>query len=125
MNFAIASAGAAVQATAAPTSTVSVADHRKLTDAAQQFEGMLLQEMLKPMKEHGFCQEEGEDDNKEEGSGFGDTLSSYGTEAVATAIAKGGGLGIAKRVVEQVEGEKAAHEAGIGGAGSKLQESPK
>ena len=100
MNFAV----------AATTPTPSTPEQRKLKDAAQQFEGMLLQEMLKPMREHGFCQ--GDDDNKEEGSGFADTLSSFGTESVATAIAKGGGLGIAKRVEEQVEGEKAAHAAG-------------
>jgi flagellar protein FlgJ len=112
MNFAIASAGAAPLATATPSSTAAALEHRKLTDAAQQFEGMLLQEMLKPMKEHGFCQGDDESDNKDEGGGFADTLSSFGTESVATAIAKGGGLGIAKRVVEQVEGEKAAHQAG-------------
>jgi flagellar protein FlgJ len=106
MNFAIAGATPVPQVTAS-SSTTDTNEHRKLTDAAQQFEGMLLQEMLKPMKEHGFCQDEDETDNdsKDEGSGFGDTLSSYGTEAVATAIAKGGGLGIAKRVVAQVEGE--------------------
>jgi Rod binding domain-containing protein len=86
------------------------AEHRKLTDAAQQFEGMLLQEMLKPMKEHGFCQEEGESDDKDEGSGFGDTLSSFGAESVATAIAKAGGLGIAKQVVQQVEREGSKHD---------------
>ena len=105
MNFAVSIPGTPV---AAP-STTDTAQHRKLTAAAQQFEGMLLQEMLKPMKEHGFCQEENED--KTEGSGFGDTLSSFGTEAVATAIAKGGGLGIAKRVVEKVEGEQILHAA--------------
>ena len=99
MNFAISSAGAMPLAGATPSATASAAEHRKLMDAAQQFEGMLLQEMLKPMKEHGFCQEEGMRGWKEEGSGFADTLSSFGTEAVATAIAKGGGLGIAKRVV--------------------------
>ena len=103
MNFAIGLA-AAPAAPAAPTP-----EHRKLKEAAQQFEGMLLQEMLKPMREHGFGQSDSDD--KEEGSGFADTMSSYGTEAVATAIAKGGGLGIAKRVVEQVEGEKASHDA--------------
>jgi flagellar protein FlgJ len=32
-------------------------------------------------------------------------MSSYGMEAVAKAIAKGGGLGIAKKVVEQVTAE--------------------
>src|ERR1035437_8199501 len=113
MNFAISAAGSVPLSTlptvSASSSGPGTAEHRKLVDAAQQFEGMLLQEMLKPMKEHGFCQEESED--KEEGSGFGDTLSSFGTESVATAIAKGGGLGIAKRVVAQVEGEKASRNA--------------
>jgi flagellar protein FlgJ len=111
MNFAIATTGtpsvSALAATPAPAST----EHRKLTAAAQQFEGMLLQEMLKPMKEHGFCQEDRDDDSadKDSGSGFADTLSSYGTEALATAIAKGGGMGIAKRVVAQVESERDSH----------------
>ena len=100
MNFAIGSSSGV--AAAAPPA----AEHRRLTEAAQQFEGMLLQEMLKPMREHGFGQSEGEGDDKS--SGFADTLSSFGTESVATAIAKGGGLGIARRVVAQVEGEKAA-----------------
>ena len=103
MNFAI------VSTPAAQTAPASTPQDRKLKDAAQQFEGMLLQEMLKPMREHGFCQED--DSGKEEGSGFADTLSSFGTESVATAIAKGGGLGIARRVVQQVEGEKQSHAA--------------
>jgi flagellar protein FlgJ len=112
MNFSIAGTAAAAQTT--PTTAAAALQHRKLTEAAQQFEGMLLQEMLKPMKEHGFCQEDAEDDDGKEGnSGFGDTLSSFGTETMATAIAKGGGLGIAKRVVEQVEGEKAAHDSRV------------
>jgi flagellar protein FlgJ len=101
--------GAAAPAASTPPSL----EHRKLTEAAQQFEGMLLQEMLKPMREHGFGQSDSDD--KDSSSGFGDTLSSYGTESVATAIAKGGGLGIAKRVVEQVEGEKSSHDANRNG----------
>jgi flagellar protein FlgJ len=126
MNFAISAAGGVPLASATQPATTSAAEHRKLTDAAQQFEGMLLQEMLKPMREHGFCQEEGDEDNdNKEGSGFGDTLSSFGTEAVAAAIAKGGGLGLAKRVVEQVEGEKVAHEAGVVAGESKVRQSPK
>ncbi len=102
MNFAIGASAVAASAAETP-------EHRKLKEAAQQFEGMLLQEMLKPMREHGFGQSDNED--KEEGGGYADTLSSFGTESVATAIAKSGGLGIAKRVVEQVEGEKTSHEA--------------
>ncbi|HEV2618597.1 MAG TPA: hypothetical protein VGU23_01510 [Acidobacteriaceae bacterium] len=113
MNFAMASPVVPV-ASAAPNASTAAAmlQHKKLTEAAQQFEGMLMQELLKPMKEHGFSQDEA--DSGDEGSGLGDTLSSYGTETMATAIAKGGGLGIAKRVVAQVEGEKAAHHAPVG-----------
>jgi len=110
MNFAISAPPSTPLPPAA--SAVSV-QHRKLVDAAQQFEGMLLQEMLKPMKEHGFCQGDGDDpgdDKDNAGGGFADTLSSFGTESIATAIAKGGGLGIAKRVVEQVEGERNSHQ---------------
>jgi len=120
MNFAIAASPLPLSTTTQVNGTAMTPitpEHRKLAGAAQQFEGMLLQEMLKPMREHGFCQDESED--KGEGSGFADTLSSFGTEAMATAIAKGGGLGIAKRVVEQVEGEKAAHASTIAGETGK------
>jgi Rod binding domain-containing protein len=72
----------------------------KLVDAAQQFEAMLMQEMLKPMRA-------GQNDWSEEKSddSASDTISSFGTEAVAKAISKGGGLGIAKQVVRQVTKE--------------------
>jgi flagellar protein FlgJ len=116
MNFAVAAAGTMDEASA---TAVAAAQHRKLTDAAQQFEGMLLQELLKPMKEHGFC----ESDDGGQGGGFADTLSSFGSEAVATALAKGGGLGVAKRVVSQVEGEKAARN--VAGRGGEAQAIPK
>jgi flagellar protein FlgJ len=122
MNFAITAPAASALSTSSPSA--AALEHRKLTDAAQQFEGMLLQEMLKPMKERGFCEGDGEDgrDDKDS-SGFGDTLSSFGTEAMATAIARDGGLGIAKRVVEQVEGEKAEHTKAS--ASTKSEEIPK
>ena len=113
MNFAISSPVVPAASSVPSASTAAAAlQHKKLTEAAQQFEGMLMQELLKPMKEHGFSQDEA--DSGDEGSGLGDTLSSYGTETMATAIAKGGGLGIAKRVVAQVEGQK-AHHAAVGG----------
>lgn len=69
----------------------------KLVDAAQQFESMLMQEMLKPMR----TGEDSWDEEKKDDSAS-DTISSFGTEAVAKAISKGGGLGIAKQVVRQV-----------------------
>jgi Rod binding domain-containing protein len=86
----------------------AVSRQAKLTDAAQKFEGMMLQELLKPMQEGkggsfggfggGFST--GDDDADRDGSL--DTMSSFGTEAVANAISKHGGLGIAKEVLRQI-----------------------
>jgi peptidoglycan hydrolase FlgJ len=119
MNFAVtalpsssATQAAASSAASSPASgTTADAQHRKLTDAAQQFEGMMLQELLKPMREHSFGS--GDSDNSStddpDSSGFADTLSSFGSESLATAISRGGGFGIAKQVVQQVEKQRGTH----------------
>ena len=75
--------------------------HAKLADAAQQFEAMMLQELLKPLQagQDGWG---GKQQNDDAGS---DTVSSLGVEAVAKAIAQRGGLGIAKQVIRQVTQE--------------------
>ena len=70
----------------------------KLDDAAQQFEATMLQEMLKPLQ-HGQDSWGGEEGSEDSAS---DTISSFGTEAIAKAIAKGGGFGIAKQVISKV-----------------------
>ena len=79
----------------------SARDHSRLVDAAQQFEALMLQELLKPMS----STENKWDTDEQEGDKSMDTMTSYGTESVAKAIAKGGGLGIAKKVVAQVTAE--------------------
>jgi flagellar protein FlgJ len=73
----------------------------KLVDAAQQFEATMLQELLKPMQRGGDSWAGGEkgDDSAS------DTISSFGTEAMAKAISKGGGFGIAKQIVSKVTQE--------------------
>jgi Rod binding domain-containing protein len=105
MNFALNSFSGVTAGTAASSApSATDAQHRKLTDAAQQFEGMLLQELLKPMREHSFGS--GDSDSSADdpdSSGFADTLSSFGSESLATALSRSGGLGIAKLVVQQVE----------------------
>jgi peptidoglycan hydrolase FlgJ len=79
---------------------LDVQKQAKLVDAAQQFEAMMLQEMLKPMRG-------GKDswggDNKGDSDSASDTISSFGTEAFAKAISKGGGFGIARQVISQVK----------------------
>lgn len=101
--------GAAASAAAAAED----AKNPKLVNAAQQFESMLLQEMLKPMRGGGEDSWGGDDSSSNDSAM--DTISSYGTEAMATAISKGGGLGIARQVIQQVTlehqriSEKAQH----------------
>ena len=70
----------------------------KLVDAAQQFEATMLQELLKPMQ-HG---ENSWGDEKASDDSASDTISSFGTEALAKAISKSGGFGIAKQIVSKV-----------------------
>jgi Rod binding domain-containing protein len=73
----------------------------KLEDAAQQFEAMLMQEILKPMRK-GEDSWEGE---KSEDSAS-DTISGFGTEALAKAVSRNGGIGIAQQVVRQISQER-------------------
>jgi flagellar protein FlgJ len=99
MQAATSSAGATVQ---------DAAQHRKLVDAAHQFEAMFLQEMLKPMNSLGRSDGADEDagDQGEDG-----TLQSMGTESMARAIAQAGGFGVARHIVAEVEREHDQREA--------------
>jgi Rod binding domain-containing protein len=83
--------------------SAALARQSKLTDAAQKFEGMMLEELLKPMQRAGSVTGglTGEDDGADRDSSL-DTFSSYGVEAMAEALAKGGGLGLAKQVLCQI-----------------------
>jgi flagellar protein FlgJ len=85
---------------------LDVQKQAKLADAAQQFEAMMLQEMLKPMQEG---QDSWGGDDKSDGDSASDTIKSFGTEAFAEAISKGGGFGIAKQVISQVKLEHQKH----------------
>jgi len=82
-------------------STADTQRQAKLTDAAQQFEGIFLQQILKPLQsdKSGW----GDDDSSDSAN---DTFSSMGTEAVAKAISSKGGLGIAKQVIHQIGQER-------------------
>ena len=90
-----------------PAQSIADPETAKLKDAAQQFEAMLLGELLKPLQ---FGGAPGAD---EESGGANDTIRGFGTEAVAKAIAAGGGFGLGKQIVRQVtaERETGAHAA--------------
>jgi Rod binding domain-containing protein len=84
--------------TSQPAAAVEEQRQAKLVDAAEQFEATMLQELLKPMQQ-GQGSWGGEEKNDDTAS---DTISSFGTEAIAKAISKGGGFGIAKQIVSKV-----------------------
>jgi Rod binding domain-containing protein len=79
--------------------------HKKLVDAAQQFEAMFLNEMLRNSMSSG-----GEDGDSADSAGQNGTIQGMGSEAVAKAIASCGGLGIARHIVAEVEQEHAAQQ---------------
>lgn len=66
--------------------------HQKLQHAAEQFEGMMMQEILKPLQH-----------SEEESSTGGDTMKAYATEALAGAFARQGSLGFGAKIVRSVE----------------------
>lgn len=84
--------------TSQPINAMETQKRAKLVDAAQQFEASMLQELLKPMQPG---QSSWGGDVKSDDSAS-DTISSFGTEAIAKAISKGGGFGIAKQIVSKV-----------------------
>jgi Rod binding domain-containing protein len=84
-------------------SSDDVRTRAKLTDAAQQFEGMLLEEMLKPLRSGN---EDGDGSREKDSDSGTDTINSFGVEAVAKAISRSGGLGIARQILQQVTGEQ-------------------
>jgi flagellar protein FlgJ len=83
----------------------------KLKDGAQQFEAMLVQQILKTSKFGAAPGASDEDDS-------GGILQSYGTEALAKSIASSGGFGLARQIVRQVTAED--HARGTGADGSKV-----
>ena len=84
--------------TSQPATAAEGRKQAKLVDAAQQFEATMLQELLKPMQ-HGQSNWGGEAKSDDSAS---DTISNFGSEAVAKAISKGGGFGIAKQIISKV-----------------------
>ena len=101
---------------AANPDAIALQRYLKLKDAAERFEGMMLQELLKPMQEGkdgsfgGFGGGFGTSDEDRDDSL--DTMGSFGTEAVANAIAKAGGVGIAKQVLREVGALDAEKDSG-------------
>ena len=93
--------------------TTDAQQQAKLVKGAHEFEAMLLNEMLKPLK---FGQAESVEEGADEtGGGQSDTIRGFATEALSKAIAEHGGFGLAKQIVRQVTAEHAAKAGGKSG----------
>lgn len=90
--------------TAFSTSTAEERQTAKLADGAHQFEAMMLEQMLKPLHFGESPDAAGE----ESSGGASETLRGFGTEAIAKAIASGGGFGLARQIVRQVTAQRDA-----------------
>lgn len=72
----------------------------KLVRAAHEFEGQMMQELLKPMaKSDGLTGEGGDSDSD---SGSGGALGDFASEALGQALSQHGGFGIANRILKEL-----------------------
>jgi Rod binding domain-containing protein len=76
------------------TSRGAISENR-LIGAAHEFEGQMLQELLKPMASSGL---DGEGDDGESGGILGD----FAAEALGRGLSERGGLGIASQILGQL-----------------------
>ena len=86
-----------IDGTLSTLSATAEPKNSKLADAAKQFEALMIEQLLKPFndKENSWKTEDGS-------SGGSDTLMDFGVQSMAGAIAKGGGLGIARQITEKI-----------------------
>ncbi len=80
-----------------PGAATDTPRQHKLRQAAQQFESMLMSSLWKSMKS-SF--DEGDDDSSDPAMG---TMQDWGMEAMASAVGRAGGLGIAKLIMKDLQ----------------------
>lgn len=94
---------------------------RKLRKSAQEFEALLISSWWREMQQSSL---DPEDSDSVLGAGA-DTLQGLGMNAMATAVAQGGGLGIARMLVHSLEPSLHQPAPGNSATGVKDALSPK
>lgn len=72
----------------------------RLANAAHEFEAQMMKELLMPMTARENLT--GEADDSKEGTGSGGALEQFASEALAQAISRHGGFGIANRILHEL-----------------------
>jgi len=73
----------------------------RLVKAAQEFEGQMMKEILKPMMSSDALTGSGDQD-EDSSSGSGGALGEFATEILGQALSSQGGLGIANQIVKDL-----------------------
>ncbi|MDR3796509.1 MAG: hypothetical protein P4K93_00055 [Terracidiphilus sp.] len=82
----------------------------RLVRAAHEFEGQMMQQLLKPMT-HGDALT-GTDADADSGAGSGGALSEFASEALGQSLSERGGLGIAKQIIQELSHPGNQHQGG-------------
>jgi Rod binding domain-containing protein len=80
----------------------------KLSTGAHEFEAMMLEQMMKPLQFGGAPGADPESAGSSDGEAqdaASDIIRGFGTQAMAKAIASGGGFGLATQIIRQVTHE--------------------
>lgn len=89
--------------------------HTRLVQAAQQFEAVMLGELMKPLSRGTSLDGEGSGDSS-------NPMQSYGVEAMAGALSKSGALGFAAKMVHSIEAKKRSESTQVPPAHADIQE---
>jgi len=83
----------------------------RLLRAAHEFEGQMMQELLKPMM-RGDVLTGAEDDDSDSGAGSGGALGEFASEMLGQALSERGGFGIADRILRELSPSGNQHAGG-------------
>jgi Rod binding domain-containing protein len=87
----------------------------KLVRAAHEFEGMLMEELLKPLATGGVPGDDEDDDgSNSDGLGSAGAVGSFAVDSLAQAISQHGGFGIADKLIAQLSQREATESSKSG-----------
>ncbi len=82
----------------------------RLVRAAHEFEGQMMQQLLKPMTDGDALT--GTDDDEDSGAGSGGALGEFASEALGQSLSERGGLGIANQIIQELSHAGNQHKIG-------------
>jgi peptidoglycan hydrolase FlgJ len=98
----------------------------KLVHAAHEFEGMLMEELLKPLATGGVPgDDEDGDGNDSDGLGSAGAVGSFAVDSLAQAISQHGGFGIADKLIAQLSQREATESSKLGNTTEVTRETGK